>query len=117
VLLDFWGSWCIPCREGMPHMIELFRKYNKSGLDIIGVAVQEPSPEDWRKAIAKDKTGIWYNIMGDIKSDKINKLYGINIYPTKILIDKNGIIIGRYDGTEGANTLDKKLAEVFADKH
>jgi len=116
VLLDFWGSWCVPCREGMPHTIGLYKKYNKAGFDVIAVAVQEPSPEEWKRAIQKDKTGIWTNIRGDITNDKINAQYGINVYPTKILIDKTGTIIGRYDGSEPENALDKKLAEIFGGK-
>jgi thiol-disulfide isomerase/thioredoxin len=120
VLLDFWGSWCLPCRESTPHLIKVFKKYNKSGLEIIGVAADD-TESSWRRAIKTDKTDIWHNVLTKRKPSKngvkgfypIVDDYAIGGFPTKILIDKNGTIIGRYIGTQDADLLDKKLAEVF----
>jgi thiol-disulfide isomerase/thioredoxin len=121
VLLDFWASWCVPCREGTPHLIELFKKYNNQGLDIIGVSVDKDI-DDWKKAIKKDGITIWYNVLSGEKinthkamesSQSISKKFGVQVFPTKILIDKTGIIIGRYTGTDDEAALDKKLSGLF----
>ncbi|MFD0748536.1 redoxin domain-containing protein [Mucilaginibacter calamicampi] len=118
VLLDFWGSWCVPCRAEMPHAKQLYNQYHKSGLEIVGVAVEQDKDKEgrWRRAVKQDGTGIWHNVLQ--KQDKkgepgnITGLYNIGVYPTKVLIDKEGKIIGRYDGG-GSDELDKKLAELF----
>jgi len=122
VLLDFWGSWCIPCREGMPHTIQVFKKYNALGFEFIAIADDNTTQDDWKRAIKKDKTGIWHNVLSGGRSpdgtnpNSITDKFGISIYPTKILIDKNGMILGRYDETETV-ALDKKLAKLFRGKN
>jgi thiol-disulfide isomerase/thioredoxin len=122
VLLDFWASWCVPCRKGNPHLIELFNKYHCRGLNIIGISADD-NIEAWKTAVKKDKVGMWYNILSELKTNSniretdafqsISREFGISVLPTKILIDKNGIIIGRYKGTEEEPKLDKKLSEIF----
>jgi len=119
VLLDFWGSWCAPCRASTPHIKDLFTKYHKAGLDVLAIAVDD-KPKDWKEAIEKDGTGIWHNIMieeGKYKAtndpNRIDETYNIHVYPSKVLVGKDGVIIGRYDGTESTVALDKKLAELF----
>lgn len=125
VLIDFWASWCVPCRKSMPHVKELYGKYKDKGFDVIAVSDDDRDSTAWKKAIAKDGTDLWNNVLRGMDWDKIRKgepndkdiseKFGIHSLPTKILIDKNGIIIGRYDkGTEEeALALDKKLEEVM----
>lgn len=106
ILLDFWGSWCAPCRKGHPHLKEIYSQYKDEDFDIIGVA-KEYSPKDiWLKAIENDGLP-WHQIL----CDSLDINYNITSFPTKILIDKEGIIIGRY-GEETAE-LDKKLKAIF----
>jgi len=121
VLLDFWASWCLPCRQSTPHLMELFKKYHDRGLDIIAIS-DDDNIGAWKTAVEKDKTGIWYNILSRFKinstgeieeSQGINKKFGVQVLPTRILIDKSGMIIGRYTGTEEEPALDKKLGEIF----
>lgn len=123
VLLDFWASWCVPCRKGNPHLLSLYAKYKDKGLEIIGISDDDRNPEAWKKAIEKDGIGVWKQVLrglkrtADGKSDRstsISDQYGIVSLPTKILIDPNGMIIGRYgeDG-ESNEALDRKLAELF----
>jgi thiol-disulfide isomerase/thioredoxin len=114
IILDFWGSWCGPCRESTPHLKELFAKYNKQGLDVLAIAVDD-KPADWRKAVEKDGTSIWHNIFETKTADGRNEIttkYAVKAFPTKILIDKNGVIVGRYVGSV-TPSLDQKLAEIF----
>lgn len=115
VLLDFWASWCVPCRHGNPHLIELFNQYNSKGFTIISIADNDKQPQEWRKAVAKDKINIWHHVLrGMNKGADLNDKYGIRSLPTKILIDRNGVIIGRYgEGGQDEALLDKKLAELL----
>jgi thiol-disulfide isomerase/thioredoxin len=109
------GSWCEPCRKSTPHLIQLFKKYKDNGLDVIAVAQEyDTTHVAWVAAIKKDGTEIWYNVLNDKKADKdIVRMFGVLVYPTKILIDKTGRIIGRYRGTDDGPALDKKLSELF----
>ncbi len=114
VILDFWGSWCGPCRESTSHLKELFAKYSKQGLDVLAIAVDD-QPAVWRKAVEKDGTSVWHNIFEEKTPDGRNEIttkYAVKAFPTKILIDKSGVIVARYVGSETPG-LDKKLAEIF----
>lgn len=122
VLIDFWASWCVPCRKGNPHLLTLYSKYKDKGLEIIGISDDDSNHEAWKKAVEKDNIGVWKHVLrglkqtatGFDKSKDITEPYGIHSLPTKILIDKNGVIIGRYGGGgEDDEAMDKKLAEIF----
>ncbi len=122
VLLDFWASWCVPCRKGNPHLLSLYSKYRDKGFEIIGISDNDTNPEAWQKAVEKDQIGIWKHILRGLKwssgtpdhSNDISDRYGVNVMPTKILIDPNGVIIGRYgDGPEEDKAMDIKLTELF----
>jgi thiol-disulfide isomerase/thioredoxin len=123
VLVDFWASWCIPCRKGNPHLLELYKKYKDKGFEIIGVSDDDSKPENWRKAVEEDGIGVWKHILRGLKrtadggfdrSASISDRYGIHTLPTKILIDPQGVIVGRYGGGgENDEAMDKKLREIF----
>ena len=122
-MVDFWASWCGPCRKGNPHLLSLYSKYKDKGLEIIGVASDDSDPEAWRKAVAKDQIGVWKHILSGLrrlpngtydKSEDIGDQFGIHTLPTKILIDPKGVIIGRYGGGgENDEAMDKKMEEIF----
>ncbi len=106
VLLEFWGSWCVPCRKGNPHLKELYYQYKDKGFDIIGIAKDDDTKKAWAKAIENDGLP-WHQILvGDLDTK-----YNVTSYPTKILIDQQGLIIGRFG--EDENELDEKLKSIF----
>ena len=125
VLIDFWASWCVPCRKSMPHVKELYDRYKDKGFEVVAVSDDDRDSSAWKKAIAKDGTGIWHNVLRGLYMEKamkrekndrdISDKFGIHSLPTKILIDPSGTIIGRYDkGTEEeAAAMDKKIAEAL----
>lgn len=124
ILLDFWASWCIPCRKGNPHLKDLYAKYKGNNFEIIGVSDDDSNPEKWKKAVKDDSLpwlqvlrGLdWEKIRNGIKNENdISEKFGIHTLPTKILIDKNGIIIGRYNEDED-DKLDEKSKELFENK-
>lgn len=99
VLLDFWATWCVPCRENNPFLVKLYNTYHEKGLEIIGIANNDNKKEEWRKAIKDDGIDIWRHILQRVGSkDDIGKLFGITPIPAMILIDTKGIIILRYEG-------------------
>jgi thiol-disulfide isomerase/thioredoxin len=119
VLLDFWASWCVPCRKGNPHLKELYAKYKDRGIEFVGIADDDRAEAKWKEAVAKDGIGIWKHIRRGLKyengvfdrSTDISENFGIHELPTRILIDTNGKIIGRYG--ERDEELNRKLKEVF----
>lgn len=110
ILLDFWGSWCVPCRKGNPHLIELYEKYKNKGIEFIGVASDDKTQDAWKKAILDDKLP-WRHVLTGSSKDNIAEIYNVMYYPTKILINKDGVVLGRF-GEESTN-LDEMLAQIF----
>ncbi len=117
-LLDFWGSWCGPCRASMPHLLELYEKYKKDGFEVLGVAQERSKTIDeanarWKKAI--DELGIhWINVLNnELKADfDIVKAYGVISFPTKILVDKEGKIILRISAS-ATDDVDVALRKIY----
>lgn len=122
ILIDFWGSWCVPCRMSHPALKKLYDKYKSKGFEIVGIAnelansTRDKAKQDiaWRKAIKED--GIkWLQVMYDPAIIDLVKEYDINGYPTKFLIDQNGKFVMRILGTSEKNhsDLEAKLAELL----
>jgi thiol-disulfide isomerase/thioredoxin len=117
-ILDFWGSWCGPCRASHPHLKELYKKYKGKGFEIIAIAQErgktlEESRNSWNKAIKED--GIdWVHILNQegIEMQNIVKTFNVNAFPTKILVGADGKIITRT--TSGASdAIDKALKKIY----
>lgn len=95
VLIDFWATWCQPCMMEMPATIALYNAYNRLGLEVIAISLDQD--EDAWKEIMKSMNMSWINYrdMNEGKEGEIADLYAINTIPHSILIDKDGIIIAR----------------------
>lgn len=94
VLLEFWGSWCGPCRKGNPELVKIYNEFKEKGFEIFGVGA-ETKKDDWLDAIKTD--GLTWTNVTDYKGDKNQAalMYGVSYYPTNLLIDKNGVIVAK----------------------
>jgi thiol-disulfide isomerase/thioredoxin len=109
VLLDFWASWCIPCRAFTPHLKELNRQFRSKGLTIISLSIDR-NTKSWKEAVKKDEMDDWINIL-DTNTTIYNQYTPLSI-PCYILIDKNGAIAARFYGDD-IKQLDGKLKEIL----
>ena len=93
-IIDFWASWCGPCRQENPNVVALYNEYHSKGLNIIGVSL-DTNAAKWKEAIAKDKLA-WTQI-SNLKGweDPIAKQYQIEGIPATLLLDEKGMIIGK----------------------
>lgn len=109
VLIDFWASWCPPCRKEMPHVVKLYNQYKNKGFEIVGVSLDNDKAS-WVKGI-KDLNITWPQ-MSDLKGWKteLGASYAVNSIPHMVLIDKNGKIIAK---NINANDLETKLPELL----
>ncbi len=109
VLLDFWASWCAPCREENPNVVNAFNQYKDKGFTVFGVSLDRDK-DKWLKAVETDKLA-WTHV-SDLKywNNEAAKLYGVQAIPANYLLDKEGRIIAK--NLRGA-ALTAKLAEVM----
>ena len=108
VLIDFWASWCAPCRRENPNVVALYNKYKDKGFTVISVSL-DSKEEKWKEAIKKDNL-IWPNHVSDLGGwrSKVSKLYGVSSIPFTVLVDENGKIIStNLRGSVLENTLSK----------
>lgn len=105
VLLNFWGTWCPPCRKEIPDLVSLQEKYNQDGLEIVGITLNSGSAADIQKFV--DEKNINYTILTDFnnsETEQVTILIGqtigqqITSIPTTLVIDREGYIVKGYLG-------------------
>ncbi len=106
LFVDFWASWCRPCREENPNVVKAYNKYAEKGFDVLSVSLDKDSAA-WKKAIADDKL-TWTQLI-DATGD-VATTYGITGIPHTLLLDKEGKIIAK---NLRGNALEEKLKEIF----
>lgn len=108
-LIDFWASWCGPCRQENPNVVAMYKKYHDKGFNIIGVSLDDDA-EKWKQAIAKD--GLTWNQISNLQKweEPIAKTYGVQSIPATFLVDANGVVIAKDLRGE---QLEAKLKEVL----
>lgn len=110
VLLDFWASWCKPCRASMPGLKELYARYHEKGFEILGIS-SDTKEDAWKKAVEDDQTP-WIHVIDAAQAEgavNVAQMYGVRSIPTFFLIDKEGKIVGKMDH----DSLADKLGEIF----
>lgn len=109
VLVDFWASWCGPCRRENPHVKKLYEKYNHRGFEILGVSLDR-TKASWERAIEQD--GLEWHHVSDLKGwkNEVAKMYSVSSIPYTILLDQEGRIIAR---KLRSAQLEQVLAQIF----
>lgn len=111
VLVDFWASWCTPCRQENPNVVSTFQRFKDRNFTVLGVSLDRPGERDkWLKAVMDDKLA-WTQV-SDLQywNSQVVKLYGLEGIPYNVLVDPKGIIVA--EGLRGSQ-LGLKLAELL----
>lgn len=109
VLVDFWASWCGPCRRENPNVVRMYNKYKDQGFEILGVSLDKRK-DPWVKAIEKDKL-TWYHV-SDLKGwkNEVAQMYSVTSVPHTVLLDREGRIVAR---NLRGHDLEAKVAEII----
>ena len=100
VLLQFWGSWCGPCRAENPHLVELYKKYHEKGFEIFSIGVEQ-NQRAWERAIQKDAMSWpWHTADFSSFNGAIAQQYNVKSIPATFLINPEGMIMGVNFSTE-----------------
>jgi thiol-disulfide isomerase/thioredoxin len=110
VILDFWATWCVPCRVEIPNFIELQKQYGDRGLRVVGVSLDEQGPEVVKKFVKQ--FGVTYPIV--IGNQKVADAYGgIDAIPTTFIIDRQGRIVSWHMGYNDKAAFEREIQSLL----
>lgn len=105
ILIDFWASWCAPCRKEIPNLKTAYASYADKGFEILSISIDKDE-KAWLKALGQENMP-WHNLLDD---DKVSKAFNVKAIPATYLVDSKGVIIG--DNLRG-EALEEKLKELL----
>ena len=112
VLVDFWASWCMPCRAEIPHLKDRYAQYHTAGLEIVSISI-DAHPEAWKRAMDQEQMP-WKQVMdtysGTGNYSDVAGGYGVEYIPYTVLLDREGKVIAV---NPEPHTLDKQLKKIF----
>jgi cytochrome c biogenesis protein CcmG, thiol:disulfide interchange protein DsbE len=112
VLLDFWATWCTPCREEIPHFVEMQEKYGPQGFQVIGISM-----DDDAKPVREFSQKFKMNYPVAVGDDKLAQSFGgVLGLPVNLVIDRDGRIVKKYLGATEASVFDKDVADALAQR-
>ena len=110
VVLDFWATWCVPCRASMPHLNSMQERYGRSGLVVLGLSVDDAEPQAVRRFA--DRLGVKFRLA--MADERVLGLYGpIRSIPTTFFINRRGEVVRRVVGYLDEETLETYVRELF----
>ena len=110
LILDFWATWCAPCRVEIPHFVELQKQYGDKGLTVIGVSLDEQGQEVVKKFVKR--LGVNYAIV--MGNEKVVEAYGgIDAIPTTFVIDRQGRIVSPHMGYDDKKVFEKEIQSLL----
>jgi thiol-disulfide isomerase/thioredoxin len=110
LILDFWATWCAPCRIEIPHFVELQKQYGDKGLTVIGVSLDEQGPEVVKKFVKR--LGVNYAIV--VGNQKVVEAYGgVYAIPTTFVIDRQGRIVSEHMGYDDKEVFEKEIQSLL----
>ena len=114
VLIDFWASWCVPCKEEMPVFNELYNKYKEKGLSVFLITIDKGSAIQKAKSFVKSK-GFDFTVLFD-KGKKVFKKFGCKSkVPVTFIVDKNGEIIFKHEGQGTKKMFENAIIKAFGE--
>ncbi len=113
LVMDFFATWCIPCRQSIPHMVALNQKYGKQGLQVLGVSVDEGNDREVKNFIVDKK--ITYPVA--VSGEEMQADYGLRSIPTIYLINKKGMVAEKFQGysDQTAKAMEDSIKRLLAE--
>ena len=110
VLIDFWASWCGPCRASNPRIMRIYKKYKGQGFEVLGISLDNKK-EPWLKAIRKDRINYLHVIDAAGWNSLVAGVYGVNEIPASFLLDRNGNLVAHDQEGKVLEKLIKQLLQ------
>jgi len=111
IILDFWATWCVPCKAEIPGFIELQKKYGEQGLQIVGLSVDDTA--SMAKKYSEEMKMNYPILLAEGKEDILRAYDPINSIPVSVVIDRQGRIVFRHVGIEKMDVFEKEIASLL----